>query len=451
MSEAPRDPYLALRHPGYRRYLAGHTLSNVGRQALTAAVMWQIYQWTNSATALGLVGLCNVLPLVTLALAGGALADRCDRRRVIRRAMVVSATLSGLLVLVSHYHSSIPDFALLRGANRLLGLIAGVFERQVDPASLHFDAPALPLLYLIILAQSSVRVLSNPSRAALVPQLLPPAAVTNAITWNSSLFELSTVVGPALGGLAIAYVDYSAVYLLDVLASLGLALVLVGLPVLQPATRRSQPGGVLAGARFIASRQPVLAAMTLDLFAVVLGGVMALLPLYADRILHVGPAGFGWLRAAPALGAALTAIVSSHLPHYRRPGVVMLWSVAGFGAATCLFSISTTLWLSLLALFFTGVCDNISVVIRHTMVQLLTPDELRGRVVAVNQLFVGCSNEISALRGGLLAALLGPVPAAGLGGLGIFGVTALVAWLLPKLRDVAPLHTLQPDEADLPG
>lgn len=451
MNAPPRDPYLALRHPGYRRYLAGHTLSNIGRQALIAAVMWQIYQWTNSATALGLVGLCNVLPLVLLALAGGVLADRLDRRVVIRWAMLVSASLSALLVLVSHYHASIPDHAVLRGGNQLLAAVAGIFERHVDPATLRFDAPALPLIYLIITAQAVVRVLSNPSRAALVPQLLPPAAVTNAITWNSSLFELSTVIGPALGGLAIAYVDYSAVYLLDVLASLGLALVLVRLPVLHPPARRGQPRGVLAGARFIASRQPVLAAMTLDLFAVVLGGVMSLLPIYADRILHVGPAGFGWLRAAPALGAALTAIVSSHLPQYRRPGVVMLWSVAGFGLATCVFAVSTAFWLSLLALFLTGVFDNVSVVIRHTMVQLLTPDELRGRVVAVNQLFVGCSNEISALRGGLLAALLGPVPAAGLGGLGIFAVTALVAWTMPRLRTVAPLHTLTPEEADLPG
>ncbi|HYC69995.1 MAG TPA: MFS transporter [Opitutaceae bacterium] len=451
MSAPARDPYLALRYPGYRRYITGHFLSNVGRQALIAAATWQIYQWTNSATALGLVGLVNVLPLLTFALRGGALADRFDRRVIIRRAMFASAALSAALVLTSHYHGYLPGGGVLEAANRGLLRLALLFERHADPASLRFDNPGLPLLYLILFLQAIIRVLAGPSRAAIVPQLLPAPAVGNAITWNTSLFELSTVIGPALAGPIVAYGGYAAAYSLDVFASLVLALVMLDLPLAAGATVVRPPAvSALAGARFIRDRQPILAAMTLDLFAVVMGGATALLPIYADRILHVGPIGFGWLRAAPAIGAALTAIASSHLPPFRRPGVVMLWAVAGFGLSLCVFSVSTSFVLSLAALFLSGVCDNISVVVRHTMVQLMTPDSLRGRVTAVNQMFIGCSNEVSTLRAGLSAALLGPVAAAGLGGLGIFGVTLFVAWKWPQLKSVPPLHTLQPDEEALP-
>lgn len=451
MSTPARDPYQALRYPGYRRYITGHFLSNVGRQSLIAAAMWQIYQWTHSATALGLVGLVNVLPVIAFALPGGSLADRFDRRMIIRRAMFASALLSVALVLTSHYHAHLPTGGLLEAMNRGLLQLALFFERQVDPASLRFDNPGLPLLYLLLFFQAIIRVLAGPSRAAIVPQLLPANALGNAITWNTSLFELSTVIGPALGGLIVAYGGYAAAYSLDVFASLVLALIMLDLP-LAAGTSVTRPPTVsaLAGARFIRDRKPVLAAMTLDLFAVVMGGATALLPIYADKILHVGPIGFGWLRSAPAIGAALTAIVSSHLPPFRRPGVVMMWAVAGFGLSLCVFSISTSFVLSLVALFLSGVCDNISVVVRHTMVQLMTPDFLRGRVTAVNQMFIGCSNEISALRAGITAALLGPVAAAGLGGLGIFGVTLFVAWKWPELKSVPPLHTLQPDEDALP-
>jgi len=449
MSDSARDPYLALRDPGYRRYITGHFLSNVGRQALSAAAMWQIYQWTNSATALGLVGLVNVLPLLALALPAGALADRLDRRVIIHRSMLVSTALSVALVLVSYFHSSLPYPAPLRAANGLLRSLALVFERQVDPATLHFDNPALPLLLLILFLHAVVRVLANPARASLVPQLLPASSLNNAITWNTSLFELSTVAGPAMGGFLVAFGGYAAVYTLDVVFSLSLALIVVGLPV-RNLQRPPAPAatGMMKGASFIWRREPLLAALSLDLFAVLLGGAVALLPIYADKILLVGPIGFGWLRAAPAIGAALAAIVSTHLSPFRRPGVVTLWSVAGFGVAITVFSFSTHYWLSFLALFLSGVFDNVSVVIRHTMVQLLTPDNLRGRVTAVNQVFIGCSNEISSLRAGLAAALLGPVTAAALGGLGIFAVTAFVARKWPALRQVPPLHTLQPEEDD---
>lgn len=449
MSSPARDPYAAMRHAGYRRYLVGNLLFNTGRQALSVAIAWQIYQWTNSATALGLVGLVNVIPLIALVLPAGVLADRVDRRRIVSHTMWASAVLSCALVLVTHYHAALPDAGPLRAANHLLRAIALVFERHVDPATLHFENPALPLIFLILSLQSTARVFSNPARAALVPLLVPVHAVSNAVTWSASSFELSTVVGPALGGFIVAAGGYTPVYLLDFAASVTFALLMFGVhvkPVVRPAGTTAPDA--LAGVRFIWRRKAILAAITLDLFAVLLGGAVALLPIYADKILHVGPAGLGWLRAAPALGAITMAFLVTHLPAAKRPGLGMLWSVAGFGAAIVLFGLSTNFWLSMTALYLSGVCDNFSVVVRHTLVQMLTPDVLRGRVTAFNQLFIGSSNEISELRAGLAAALFGPVAAAAGGGIGTILVTLIVALALPALKTVPPLPQLKAEPED---
>lgn len=447
MNEPTRDPYAALRQAGYRRYLVGNVLANTGRQAVSVAAAWQIYQWTHSATALGLVGLVNVIPLLLFVLPAGALADRLDRRLIIIRCMGASAVLSLLLALVSHFADALPPLPLLEATNRFLRDIALLFERHVDPAALRFDQPALPLIYLLLFLQSIVRVIGAPARGSIVPLLVPTSALGNAVTWSSSTFELSTVVGPALGGLAVAWLGYSSVYALDVLCAGSLALALTGVRLLRTPDPRAAPDpGALAGARFIWRRQTLLAALTLDLFAVILGGVVMLLPIYADQILHVGPAGLGWLRAAPALGAIGMAFLVAHSRPFAHPGRVMLWSVAGFGACMIVFGLSTWFWLSLIALFLSGACDNVSVVVRHSVVQLLTPDRLRGRVTSVNQLFIGSSNEISALRAGLMAALLGPVLAATLGGVGAIAVTAAVAWIWPGLKSLAPLHHLTPAE-----
>jgi MFS family permease len=449
MSSTAHDPYAALRHAGYRHFLAGNFLSNIGRQALSVAAAWQIYQWTNSATALGLVGLVNVLPLLALVLPAGVLADRYDRRRIIFRSASLSTLLSVALAATAYYHARVPPLEVLQQANDFLRQVALVFERHADPASLHFDHPALPLIYLILFLQAIVRVLAGPARAAIVPLLIPPSALSNAVNWSASTFELSTVVGPALGGLIVAYWGYSAVYLLDVFTSLALAVLLIGVKLSAPPTAGARPAlGMLAGVKFMWRNQTVLAAMALDLFAVILGGATALLPIYADQILHVGPAGLGWLRAAPSAGAICMALFTAHRPSARRPGLLMLWSVAGFGASMTLFSYSTVLWLSLLALFLSGAFDNYSVVVRHSLVQLMTPDALRGRVTAVNQLFIGSSNEISALRAGLSAALFGPVMAAGIGGLGTIAVTGLIAWLAPSLKHVPPLHKIQAESEE---
>lgn len=452
MSDPARDPYLALRYPAYRRYLPGHFLSNVGRQGLAVAAAWQIYDWTKSATALGLVGLAQVIPIILCSLPGGALADRFDRRQVITRCMTISTVLSLVLVAITLRPGLVPDSDLLRLGNELLRDTARLFEHQVDPATLRFDQPALPVLYLLLFVHALVRVLANPSRAAIVPQLIPSSAVSNAITWNSSLFELSTVIGPGIAGVLVHFWGYTPVYALDAVFSAVLAFSVLGvkLEYLNGAARKAGVG-MWAGLEFIWRHKPILGAVTLDLVAVVLGGVTALLPIYADRILHIDSIGLGALRAAPAVGAIIMAMVVVRLPPSRRPGLYMLWSVAGFGAAIGLFSLSTSFWLSLFALLLSGACDNYSVVVRHSLVQLLTPDELRGRVSAVNQLFIGCSNELSSLRAGLTAALIGPVLAASTGGLGTIAVTLAIALAFPVLRTLPPLHTLKPAADDPAG
>lgn len=446
---APHDPYAALRHANYRRFLIGTFLANMGRQMTTVAVAWQIYQWTKSATALGLVGLLNVLPLLACSLPAGVLADRFDRRRILKITTSATVGLSALLAGLAWFHDRVPRLGALEAANAGLLKVALFFERQADPASLNFTDPALPLVYLILFAMGTARILGWPARSALVPQLVPPAVLGNTMTWNSSAFEISTMAGPALGGFVIAWAGFPAVYALDALAGLALVAALARVEVLEgagvavaEAGRRSWRS-VLAGAEFIWSRKVILGASALDMFAVLLGGAVALLPIYAEEILHVGPIGLGWLRAAPSIGAFLMAMWIAHRRPMRRPGLMLLWAVAGFGAAAVVFGVSSWFALSFAALFAMGVCDNVSVVVRQSLVQLLTPNHLRGRVTSVNQIFVGSSNEIGTLRAGLTAAAIGPVGAAVLGGVGTIVTTWVVARAVPQLKDVAPLDQLK--------
>ncbi len=452
--EAPHDPYAALRVTTYRDYMTGSFLSLIGRQAVSVAATWEIYQWTHSATALGLVGLINVIPLLVLSLPAGSIADRYDRRTIIARGAFLTVLLSIALAVLSHFHAAVPDLAPLRWINGILRQLALVFERHTDIATLNFDQPALPLMFLLLLAIAIVRILTWPARSSIIPQLLPTSALPNAITWNSSAFEIATVAGPALGGFLIAAGGFQIVYLLDV--ALGLLFLFLLRRVRyhpQPASVSTAPfapvkrswRGVLVGAEFIWKRKVILGASSLDLFATLLGGATALLPIYADQVLHVGPIGLGWLRAAPSIGAFSMALWLAHRAPLREPGRALLWSVGGFGLAIVVFGFSHWFWLSFVALLFTGLFDNVSVVVRQSLVQLLTPNELRGRVTSVNQIFIGSSNEVGALRAGLMAALFGPVAAVVWGGIGTIAVAAFVAASLPALRRLPPLHTLKPD------
>ena len=444
----PHDPYAALRVRNFRDYLAGSFFALIGRQAVTAAAIWQVYQWTHSATALGLVGLVNVLPLLALSLPAGAMADRYDRRRLIALGTVAIAFVNVALAALAFWHHAVPGLAPLHAANAALRQIALVFEQHAAVDQIRFDEPALPLVYALLLVNACARILIWPARSSITPLLVPVSALGNAVTWSASAFEIATVAGPALGGFLIAWVGTSSVY------ALGAALELVFLFALgrvtyfeaprRPAMRRSW-GDMLAGAEFIWRKKIILGSSSLDLFAVLLGGATALLPVYADQILHVGPIGFGWLRAAPSIGAFAMALWLAHRAPLERPGLALLWTVAGFGAAIVVFGLSRWFWLSLVALFFTGAFDNVSVVVRQSLVQLLTPDALRGRVTAVNQIFIGSSNEIGALRAGMMAALIGPVGAVVWGGLGTMAVTAAIARAVPHLRRLPALHTLRPE------
>ncbi len=443
------DPYAALKISNYRDYLAGSFFALLGRQAVTAVAIWQVYEWTHSSTALGLVGLVNVLPLLALSLPAGAIADRHDRRRLIAVGTAVIAAVNVALAVLAFGRASVPDLAPLRWANDALHHLALFFEQHAGSNPPRFDQPALPLVYLLLLAHACARILIWPARSSITPLLVPNAALSNAITWNTSTFEIATVAGPALGGFLIAFVGIPSVYALGAGMELVFLLALGRVTYFQAPQRsasRRTWRDVLAGAEFIWRKKVILGASSLDLFAVLLGGATALLPVYADQILHVGPIGFGWLRAAPSIGAFAMAMWIAHRPPLARPGLALLWSVVGFGVAIVVFGLSRWFWLSLVALFFTGAFDNISVVVRQSLVQLLTPDALRGRVTAVNQIFIGSSNEIGALRAGLMSAMIGPVAAVVWGGVGTVVVALAVARAVPPLRRLPALHTLRPDD-----
>jgi MFS family permease len=418
---------------------------------LAVAVAWQIYEWTGSATALGLIGFLHALPLLVLTLPAGHLADRFNRKWILCGTLFASASLSILLAIITAWPEIVPDGSALRTANSFIREIALSFERRVDPDSLHFDNPALPLLYLIMFFIAVVRVISGPSRTALLPQLLPLEAFSNAVTWNASVFGIANVAGPALGGFVIAYAGFSSVYLLDAISA-AVFLVLL-LPVSYRKGARSKSArardNLLAGVRFVWTDKLILSAITLDLFAVLFGGAIALLPIFADRILHVGPVGLGWLRAAPAIGSFSMALSLTHLPPMKRPGVTLLWAVGGFGLAIIGFGLSTWFLASFLFLLLSGALDNVSVVVRQSLVQLLTPDQMRGRVSAINQIFIGSSNELGALRAGLMAAWIGPVAATVVGGLFTISVAVGVARLWPQIRLVPMLSRITPDRNEV--
>jgi MFS family permease len=451
--ESKPDAYASLRHAGFTRFLASNFLFNLGRQALSITIALQVLHWTNSMAAVGFIGFINVVPLLIFVLPSGVLADKMDRRKIISRTMTLSCVLSILLVLSSCFHDAIPYFGVLRGANEIIHAIAGFFTSAEQQAVIRFDNPALPIVFLLQFCHATARVIGNPARTAIVPQLVPQSAIGNAFTWNSSLFELSAVLGPVVGGL-IAIWSYTAVYVADAFFSIVLAFSLVGIALLPGKPRDPSASAVktTAGATFIWKQKPVLAAITLDLFAVLLGGLTALFPIYARDVLNFSNYEFwaGCMRAAPSLGAITMAFIVAHSKPFRRPGVTLLWSVACFGAAIVVFALSKNIVLSLVALFCTGLCDNISVVVRHTLVQVMTPDYLRGRVTSVNQLFIGCSNEISEFRGGLMAARFGPVAAATFGGICTIMIVISVALSLPSIRTVPPLNKLEPVEDDEP-
>ncbi len=395
---APHDAYAALRIADFRRLLIAAMLSTIAYEMVGVAVGWELFARTNSPLALGLVGLVQVVPVLLLALPAGHAADRFSRKRLIIAAQCVIVSVAIALALATAYRWSIWAIYTALGC-------AGV-------------ALAIAL----------------PARTALLPQLVPIELFANAVAWRTSGWQLAAVLGPALGGLVIAVSGGTLVSFL-VAAALGLG-VLSMLARIQPMpqVRSKEPltwNSLLAGIRFVRSSELILAAITLDMFAVLFGGATFLLPIFARDILEIGPAGLGWLRAAPSLGAVTMAIAIAHGRPMRRVGRALLVCVAGFGAATIVFGLSKTPWLSFTMLALAGALDNISVVIRGTLVQTLTPDAMRGRVAAVNAVFVGLSNELGGFESGVAAHLMGPVGSVVFGGVGCLFVVAFTALRRP--------------------
>ncbi len=413
-ADAPQSthPYDVLRNANFIRYLVGRFIANSGQQMFVMAVGWEIYERTGSAMALGLVGLTQVIPMFLLTLPAGHFADNHSRKRIIMVTVSVTAA-----------------------ANIGLAIISAV------------SAP-VALMYLCLFVSSCARTFGGAAIASFMPQLVERHMFSRAVTWNSGLFQLSSIIGPSLGGILVVAFGHRAwpIYALNSLAALSFCALLGSIRVQQVIALKEKMTlqSLLTGFRFVFSNRIVLGIISLDMFAVLLGGATALLPVYAKEILQAGPRGLGFLQAALPLGAVLCAFYLAHRPPLQKAGRSLLLAVVCFGLATIVFGLSQWYWLSFAMLFGCGVADNVSVVVRHTLVQMLTPDEKRGRVSAVNNLFIGTSNELGEFESGSVAKLCGPmmgntvamgaVISVVSGGIGTLLVVAAVALIWPEIR-----------------
>ncbi len=391
-------------------------LTTCSSEMQAVAVGWQVYQITHRALDLGLVGLAQFLPPICLFLLAGHTADRVPRQRILQTCYLGFSLCSVLLLVFA-----------LRGV-----------------------ASPYPI-YCVLLLNGTVRAFNAPASQAILPLLVPAPDFPNAIAWSSSIFQTATIAGPMFGGLlygafnrpGIVYACAACAYLLAFASFRRVKFD----PAAVPKTAASG-GMVLDGIRYIWRNKLILGASSLDLFAVLLGGAVALLPVYAREMLHIGAIGLGILRSAPGVGAVITALALAKWPLKRRAGMLMLTCVFGFGLFTVLFGISHSLVLSLIMLILTGAADMISVIVRQTLIQLSTPDAMRGRVSAVNMVFIGASNEVGQFESGLTAHWFGTVPAVVLGGVGTMAIVGIWAWLFPALRRI---DTLTPESLALPG
>jgi MFS family permease len=387
----------------FRRYQLARLASTLSTQMASVAIGWQVYATTHRALDLGYIGLAQFLPAIVLALPAGAVADRFDRRAI---------------VVASH--------ATVALGWATLYLLARNGVASVAP------------IYAVLALLGVARAFAGPASQALLPNLVPDEVLGSAVSWSSTVWQVATIAGPSLGGLLYGVGGAPVVYLVALAGSAAAATLVAGvrpLPSTRPASPRARSWDeLLAGVRYVWNNRLVLGLISLDLFAVLLGGAVAMMPVFAHDILHARATSLGLLRSAPAVGATLMAVWLAYRPLVRRAGFWMLVSVAIFGAATVAFAYSRALWLSIVMLVVIGASDMVSVVVRQHAVQLATPDAMRGRVGAVNQVFVGASNELGEFESGVVAAGLGPVRAVALGGVGTLLVVALWAWLFPTLR-----------------
>jgi MFS family permease len=401
------DAYAVLKVRDFRLFLSFRFFTTIAFQMQGLVVGWQMYELTRDPLALGLIGLAEALPNIATALFAGHAADRYNRKRIIVWFTLLFLVGTTLLFLFSI---------------KTLGIIGafGVFP-----------------IYLVVMISGISRAFLYPSIIAIMSQLIPRHLYTNASTWNSTMWHVAAITGPALGGMIYGFFGVRVAYL-GVLFFLLLALGLLGFVKNRPMPRYI-PGETLyqrlsSGLRFVFKNQVLLGAMSLDMFAVLFGGAVAMLPIFAAEVLMVGPQGLGFLRASPMLGAVAMSLVMAHRPPMVHAGRYLMIGVAGFGLSIICFALSKNFYLSMGLLMLSGMFDNISVIIRATAMQLLTPDEMRGRVASVNAIFIGSSNEIGSFESGVAAKLLGLIPSVIFGGIMTLGIVGFTSKFAPKLR-----------------
>ncbi len=406
-----RDPYAALRYRDFRLLLAGRFITSLGNQMVSVAIGWELWLRTHSAFALGLVGLVQVIPVILLSLPGGHVADQYNRKRIVLFTQILLGFCS-------------------------LGL-----------AVLSYITGPVILIYLCLLGIGIARSFNDPASSTLLPQTVPPEKFTSAATWNSSSWQLASILGPAVAGLVVASINsVFVIYLFDFVAAivfLVLLSMIKGRP-LALSRKAATLESLAEGLHFMRTSKIILAAITLDMFAVLFGGAVTLLPVYATDILKVGAQGLGLMRAAPSIGAMIMAFFLVHLPSLKNAGRTLLIAVSGFGLATIVFGLSNSFWLSMAMLILLGALDNISVVIRGTLILTRTPDEMRGRTSAVNSIFIGISNELGGFESGLTAAWFGPVISVVAGGILTIVTVLSIAKIWPEIGKMKTLDV--PDD-----
>jgi MFS family permease len=400
------DPFAALRVLPFNFFLFSRFFLILGIQMQTVIVQWQIYSLTKDVFTLGMIGLAEAIPFILISLVSGHVADSFNRKYIIQLCSFVFLLVTGFLWYIT-----------------------------TDLTSFLNDYGTLPIFVSIVFV-GVLRGFSGAAFPSFMAQIMPRKLYANAATWNSTVWHIASILGPASAGLLIA-IDYSTAYAIDlvfILLSFLSFFLIASRPIPKRIEKERLRDSLSAGVRFVFKNELLLGALTLDLFAVLLGGAVALLPVFADKVLHAGPEELGFLRAAPAIGAVLMALLIAYKPPRANAGRNLLLSVSAFGLATILFGLSTNFYLAWFFLFLTGAFDNVSVVIRHTILQLCTPDDMRGRVSAVNGIFIGSSNEIGAFESGVTARAFGLKPSIIAGGILTILVVVITAKLSPKLR-----------------
>lgn len=407
------SPYAAMKIRDFRRFVSARFCITLAIQIQAVVVGWQVYEITHDPLSLGLIGLAEAGPSIGVSLYAGHIADILSRKRII---FVTAATLvfcsASLLLLTIDVHTILVDYGVLP-------------------------------IYTVIFISGIARGFITPAVFSFMPQLIPRELYQNAITWNSTLWEMASIGGPPIGGLIYGFFGITAAYAVDAsLLLIGLLLVISipDRPLPPPTEEQGVVEKIKAGLQFVFSNKIILGAISLDLFAVLFGGAVALLPIFADQILHVGKIGLGFLRSAPGIGAMLLAVYITYHPIRKRMGAILLTAVAGFGLCMILFAFSSNFWLSMVILALSGAFDSVSVIVRGTLLHTLTPENMKGRVSAVNNIFIGSSNEIGAFESGVAARLLGVIPSVIFGGIMTIIVVTGTAWKAPELRKLQNAH-----------